>query len=104
MDELINKLGVYAYIVLLGAFGGLLAVFQKHKLANCKTKKCYLFTSFFGVLTSIFIAYIGYEITNYFLTNEKISLAIAGVCAWAGTDALVALEKKLINIISDKEI
>ncbi len=101
MDELFNKLGIYLYVIILGFIGGVLSLFEKNKLNECQTSKICLFKKFLlGVVTAIFTGYIGFELGLYILENKKIALAISCICAWAGTDALIAFEGKILELLS----
>lgn len=101
MDELLNKLGIYLYVIILGFIGGILSLFEKNKLNECQTSKICLFKKFLlGVVASIFAGYVGFEFGLYILDNQKIALAISCICAWAGTDALIAFESKILELLS----
>mgnify|MGYP003300091391 CR=1 FL=1 len=101
MDELLSKLGIYIYVIVLGFIGGVLSLFEKKKLNGCDSSKiCLIKKASLGVVTAIFTGYIGYEFGLYILESQKIALAISCVCAWAGTDALIAFESKILELLS----
>ncbi|MCW1550526.1 phage holin family protein [Campylobacter jejuni] len=78
---------------------------NKNKLSkalNLKGK----FTLFLkGMLGSMFVAYLVFEIVNYLNFGIKLSVAVGGFAAYMGTDALLKIEQlveKLINKKLDK--
>ncbi|CUU74380.1 phage holin family protein [Campylobacter hyointestinalis] len=97
-----DRLGIYTYVLALGVAGGILSIFQKKKLGECKNGRCWIGGLLLGIATSVFAGYVGYEIANFIFANEKLSLAISCICAWAGTDGLLAVEQKAIDILSRK--
>lgn len=101
-DRLNN--GQYKFVFLIGAIGGILGLIQKHKLEHCKEKglKCYLLGGLMGIITSIFVGYIGFEVAFYIFGKIGISIACGGLSAWAGTDAIVLYEKKLVEFLGAK--
>ncbi|ANE33753.1 phage holin family protein [Campylobacter hyointestinalis] len=101
--DFLDRVGVYVYVIALGFIGGVLSLFSKKKLNECEKRKfCFFGTFLLGVATSIFAGYIGFEIANFIFENEKISLAISCICAWAGTDGLLSLETSAIELLSRK--
>ncbi|MCW1711281.1 phage holin family protein [Campylobacter jejuni] len=84
---------------------GLVGIVTKNKLSkalNLKGK----FTLFLkGMLGSMFVAYLVFEIVNYLNFGIKLSVAVGGFAAYMGTDALLKIEQlveKLINKKLDK--
>lgn len=76
--DLIDKLGFYAWVIVVGFIGGILGLASKgrRKIADF----------IIGTITSMFLGWIGYEIINAFAKNEKIALASCGFIAWRGAE------------------
>ncbi|EOG7059328.1 phage holin family protein [Campylobacter fetus] len=104
LQRLSDNLGVYKYVFIIGIIGGVLSVLQKKKLERCAgSKKCIFLGLVLDTTTALFVGYIGFEIAFYFLEKQGISVGLAGLSAWAGTDAIVAWEKKLIALLTNNK-
>ncbi|OCR99007.1 hypothetical protein A9K75_08850 [Campylobacter fetus subsp. testudinum] len=104
LERLSENLGVYKYVFIIGVIGGILSVLQKKKLDRCSgSKKCIFLGLILDTTTALFVGYIGFEIAFYFLGKQGISVGLAGLSAWAGTDAIVAWEKKLIALLTNNK-
>lgn len=55
-----------------------------------------------GVTTSMFISYITYELSLYFFHANGLSVALAGLASFTGTDFAVVLEKGFLDFIERK--
>ncbi len=55
-----------------------------------------------GLVTSMFVAYITYEGSLFFIHSERLSVALAGLASFAGTDLLVILQQNFIEVIKRK--
>lgn len=57
---------------------------------------------FMGMINSMFIAYITYEILLSLLHNPNLSVALSGMAAFTGTDLLLVVQNRLIDLIKRK--
>lgn len=94
--------GTYFYLLLLGMVGGVLGIIHNNKLADCKTTPCIFATVILGCVSSVFVGYISFEICAYYSNSERLSLAIASICAWIGTDVLLIIKTNLLELIKAK--
>lgn len=57
----------------------------------------------FAVVTSMFMACLTYLAAKYYIDDHNLCVALAGVAAYGGTDALVACERALLKKIGGGE-
>ncbi|EDP0202962.1 phage holin family protein [Campylobacter jejuni] len=88
---------VYMVLMIVSFIAGLVGIVTKNKLSKALNLK--------GMLGSMFVAYLVFEIVNYLNFGIKLSVAVGGFAAYMGTDALLKIEQlveKLINKKLDK--
>lgn len=79
----------YYYLLVLGVIGSFVQ-FSKQETKG--------FKSFFvRLVDGCFSAFIVYEIAFYYLSNERISLAICGIGAWLGTENIISYVRDFLN-------
>ncbi|EAH9150337.1 hypothetical protein C5O32_06910 [Campylobacter jejuni] len=98
---------VFVYIVLMivSFIAGLVGIVTKNKLSRALNLKGKLALFIKGMLGSMFVAYLVFELVSYLDFGIKLSVAIGGFAAYMGTDALLKIEQlveKLINKKLDK--
>jgi hypothetical protein len=99
MNEFNTKIWFYAWLLFVAAMGGIVAILTKANFAGLsKKEKTQKITA--GIITSVFVAYIIFEITLYFVGSERLAVACAGIASYMGTDALVALGNVLLTLIT----
>lgn len=96
-----EKLTFWAWFLFVALIGGILGYFAKNKAPLSKTER--LRGLAIGILTSMFAAYVTFQIAFYYLHSEDVSVAIAGVAAWMGTDAFLTLEHFFLNTLNKKQ-
>lgn len=96
-----EKLTFWAWFLFVALIGGVLGYFAKNKTPISKTER--LRGLAIGILTSMFAAYVTFQIAFYYLHSENVSVAIAGVAAWMGADAFLTLEKIILNTLNKKQ-
>lgn len=79
----------YIWLLIISFIGGVLNYIKR----KAKGSKFSLGAFILGVVSSMFVAYLTFEIGNFYFENEKFAVALAGLAAWMGTDALVGLEE-----------
>ncbi len=55
-----------------------------------------------GMINSMFIAYISYEILMSLIDKQGLAVALAGMAAFTGTDLLIITQNKIIELIKRK--
>lgn len=55
-----------------------------------------------GMVNSMFIAYISYEILLSIIDKQGLAVALSGMAAFTGTDLLIIVQHKIIDIIKRK--
>lgn len=81
-------------VAFLGSTVGFIVRFGKYADFSAKKK---VTTYFLGIITSMFTAYVAYEFSFYIIENERVSIALAGLASFAGTDLLVFLQNELFE-------
>lgn len=98
-DEIKQMLWLFV-VSFIGGFIGFAT--KTHKtLVN---KKIYqkLYILFISILSSMFIAYITFEIIMIGVESQRLAIAIAGFAAYSGTDLLIIMQERLIEKIKNK--
>lgn len=100
VGEIIGQLG---WLLIISGIGGFLGFVNKGMdvlKGRPLWKQIYLFIV--GVVSSMFIAYVCFEILEQFTQNHRLSVAISGFAAYIGTDLLVVLQAAVIDKIKEK--
>lgn len=79
----------YLWLLIISFIGGVLNYIKRKAKGNSFSLSAFLV----GVVSSMFVAYLTFEIGNFYFGSEKFAVALAGLAAWMGTDALVGLEE-----------
>ena len=75
---------------------------KAEKLAENKEKlKDKIIFLWFGGVSSVLIGLIAYEISFYFLQNQRVCLAISAFCAWIGTRLLLEAQSRALHFIQN---
>lgn len=90
----------YLFILCVGFFIGVLFVMKGYEKAEINTRASHIRYVVNGVLGSMFITWLGFEIFMYFGLPNKLSVALGGLLAYLGTDKIALyfealLQKKL---------
>ena len=94
MENLIDKLGFYVWVICVGFIGGVLGAIGSDK------KK--IVDGVVGTFTSMFLGWIGYEVVNAWLKDEKIALATCGFVAWRGAEWIRGVVDEMIKAKLEK--
>ena len=55
-----------------------------------------------GMINSMFIAYISYEILLSVIDNHGLAVAFSGMAAFTGTDLLIITQNKIVELVKRK--
>jgi hypothetical protein len=99
MNEFMAKFGFYAWLAIIAFTGAVVSLATKNNFSGMSKKEKSAKIAA-GILASMFVAYIIFEITLYFVGNERLAVACAGIASYMGTDALVALGNVLLTLIT----
>lgn len=92
MDNILEEIGLYFWVILVGLAGGLL------NMASSKKKGAQrLISALVGTASSMFVCWLAYEATFYFTQAPKFSLAVGGFFAWRGAEWVTAMIDKAID-------
>lgn len=95
VDSLIEEIGFYFWVIMVGVFGGLLNLANSG--ASGKSKLHRALNALIGTLSSMFVCWLAYEAALYFTQAPKFSLAIGGFFAWRGAEWVTAMIDKAID-------
>lgn len=92
MDNILEEIGLYFWVILVGLAGGLL------NMASSKKKGAQrLISALVGTASSMFVCWLAYEATFYFTQAPKFSLAVGGFFAWRGAEWATAMIDKAVE-------
>lgn len=90
-------------LAIVSIVAGLLGLITKHKLDLCnKSVLCKIKTILVGMLGSMLVAWLTFEISLYIGFHERLSIAIGGYAAFIGTDLLVKFEAWIEKLFERK--
>lgn len=95
MDDLMDRLGFYFWVIIVGFVGGVLSIAGGNAKIASDGKAIINF--FVGTISSIFICWVAYEATFFFTEKANFSLAVGGFFAWRGTAWVSAMIDKAID-------
>lgn len=91
-----KELLYYIWLSIISLIGGILG-YIKRKNEDFRYRAFFL-----GVISSMFTAYVVYEIVFFIFASEKFSIALGGLGAWIGTDVLLKLESGFEDMLNKK--
>jgi hypothetical protein len=96
MEDLVSKLGIYFWVVVVGLLGGALgSINNKEQTINRERK---VINFIVDTISSSFICWIFFEIASFFTNNnDRFSLAVGGFFSWRGTAWIRAVVDKVID-------
>lgn len=95
MDDLMDRLGFYFWVIIVGFVGGVLSIAGGNAKVASDGKAIINF--FVGTISSTFICWVAYETAFYFTGKGSFSLAVGGFFAWRGTAWVSAVIDKAID-------
>ncbi|MDR2342776.1 MAG: hypothetical protein LBD84_07040 [Campylobacteraceae bacterium] len=99
MNDFIAKFWFYIWLLIIALTGAVVSLATKSNFSGM-SKKDKTAKIAAGILASMFVAYIIFEITLYFVGSERLAVACAGIASYMGTDALVALGNVLLTLVT----
>lgn len=91
------------WLFLVSFFGGLVGFVTKNsKTLEGKSWKQKTWLLIVSMMSSMFIAYITYEVLLLGIEKQGVAVAISGFCAYMGTDILIILQERLVEKLKDK--
>lgn len=91
------------WLVLVSFAGGVVGFVTKNsKTLEGKSWRQKLWILFVSMISSMFIAYITFEIIRMFVERQGVAVAIAGFAAYMGTDILIIIQERLVEKIKNK--
>ena len=95
MDDLMDRLGFYFWVIVVGFIGGVLSIAGGNAKIASDGKAIINF--FVGTISSTFICWVAYETTFYFTEKGSFSRAVGGLFAWRGTAWVSTVIDKAID-------
>lgn len=95
----LKEIIVYVWVFIFSLIVGVLSFFKKRSESDMRFR----FGAFvLGVACSMVVGYITFEIAMYYFEKEKFAVALAGLGAWMGTDALLSFQGAFNELIKRK--
>ncbi|MFV0481345.1 MAG: phage holin family protein [Campylobacteraceae bacterium] len=101
MSDLHDKFWLWVWLIFLAIIGGTIGFLSRNDLSDMKINEK-IRALFLGIFTSMFVAYITFEIVLFLFEKEMFAVAMAGLAAYMGTNALVILENAFISYIQHR--
>ena len=95
MDSILEEIGFYFWVFIVGVVGGLLNLANGGKGGRSKLHRA--LNALIGTLSSMFVCWLAYEVAHFFTQAPKFSLAIGGFFAWRGAEWVTAMIDKAID-------
>ena len=101
--ELPEEIKQFIWLFLVSAIGGFVGFVTKNsKTLHNKTLKQKVSALLFSMLSSMFIAYLTYELMRIGTDKNGLAVAVAGFMAYVGTDMLLIVQERLIEKVKSK--
>lgn len=97
MNDFFESLKEYLFVLVIGFLIGVLFLIKGYEKEEVKTKWQLFRYVFHGVLISMFITWLGYEVFVYVGLPYQLSVALGGGLAYLGTDRLVMIVERFIQ-------
>ena len=96
------KLDDYIFTIVLATISFLSGVIGLVNRAEHRNKET--FTSkalflIFGGVSSVFVGFISFEISFFYLQNLRVCVAISAFCAWMGTRILIEVQDRVLEFV-----
>lgn len=92
----------YIILCIVSFLAGIIGIFTKDKLKTCKSLSSKIILFIKGMLGSMFVAYLIFELLEYLQFGTRLSVALGGFAAYMGTDALVKIESYIEKFVNKK--
>lgn len=92
---------IYYWLCCVCFIAALTSTYEKHKLDGLKGISR-LKRLLSALSSSMLAGYVSFEFALYFIQNERLSVAIAGIGAYIGTEMLEKLQSIVFNYIEKK--
>lgn len=101
--ELPESVKTYIWLAIISLVGGFVGFITKnsHKLKD-KSFIQKVGIHFTAIISSMFISYIVFQLLYCTTLKQGLSVAVAGIAAYMGTDVLVILQDKLMEKLKSK--
>lgn len=97
MNDFFENLKEYLFVLVIGLIIGILFLIKGYEQTEIKTKGQLFRYVIHGVLISMFITWLGFEVFIYAGLPYQLSVALGGALAYLGTDRLVMIIEKFIQ-------
>lgn len=97
MQDIWNYIKEHLFIIIIGILIGIMFILKGYEKEDIKTRKQFIRYVIHGILISMFITWVGFEIFHYFGLPYKLCVALGGACAYLGTDYFTTLLEKVIQ-------
>ena len=93
----------FFWLMVVSFVGGIVGFVTKNsKTLEDKNWKQKLWVLFVSMISSMFIAYITFELVRLGIDKQGVAVAISGFAAYMGTDILIIVQERLVEKIKSK--
>ena len=103
LKNLPEEIKHFFWLMVVSFIGGIVGFVTKNsKTLEGKSWKQKLWVLFVSMISSMFIAYITFEIVRFGIDKQGVAVAISGFAAYMGTDILIIVQERLVEKIKSK--
>lgn len=103
MYTISSELWQWIWLFFVSFIGGIVGFITKiSPTLQDKSFKVKFISLCMGMVNSMFIAYISYEILMSFIDKQGLAVALVGMAAFTGTDLLLIIQNQIIELIKRK--
>ncbi|MGE4382267.1 MAG: phage holin family protein [Arcobacter sp.] len=95
----IDDLLFLAWLAVVSFFAGIIGIVNRAEHKNKETLFGKILFLVFGGITSMFIGYVSFEFSFYFIESQRFCVAISALCAWMGTKVLLEMQTRALEFI-----
>jgi len=89
------------YLALISFVAGVIGLINRAEHTNKESLKQKIIFLCFGGVSSIFIGFVTFEISFYFLANQRLCVAITALASWMGTRLLLQVQNRALDFIDN---
>ncbi|AVK80653.1 hypothetical protein C6B32_01985 [Campylobacter fetus subsp. testudinum] len=89
---------MYAWVAIVGFVGGIIGAKDRDTHKGCLHIRCAILKYIIAGFMSMYICYIAFELAFFWIGNMDVAIAIAGIAAFMGTNALITLQELITNL------
>lgn len=95
----IDDLLFLGWLATVSFFAGIIGLINRAEHKNKETLVGKTLFLIFGGVSSVFVGFVAFEISFYYLGSQRLCVAISAFCAWMGTRLLLEVQIRALEFI-----